>query len=101
MREEAVGNYEIGEEDQEEEVRLRLGPLAEPTPAGVRNRGAAERKGPRRRTSHGMADRQAKAAAPGATGDNHGAPGSGPHNAAEEESTEDMDALLAAVAGAI
>jgi hypothetical protein len=43
MREEAARNYGIGESDGQEEWN-RLGSLVDPTPATVRNRGAAERK---------------------------------------------------------
>ncbi len=42
-REEASQNYGISESDGQEEWS-RLGSLADPTPATVRNRGAAERK---------------------------------------------------------
>ncbi len=61
LREEAATNYGIGESDGQEEWR-KMGPLADPSPATVRNIGVAERKkagrvqafmttpGPQRRT---------------------------------------------------
>ena len=48
MRDEAAANYGMEEGWQEEEARDKMGPLADRTPAGVRNRGAAERKKARR-----------------------------------------------------
>ena len=48
MREEAAANYGMEEGGREEEARDRMGPLADRTPAGVRNRGATERKKARR-----------------------------------------------------
>ncbi len=44
MRRGAATNYGIEESVDDEEKKGRLGPLAESAPAGVRNRGAAERK---------------------------------------------------------
>ncbi len=52
LREEAMYNYGFEEGIQEEEARQRMGPLADLTPAGVRNRGAAERKKPMRVEAH-------------------------------------------------
>ena len=48
LRGEAATNYNLEEGWREEEARERMGPLAEQTPAGVRNRGAAKRKRMRR-----------------------------------------------------
>ena len=44
LRNDAAANYGLEEGWREEERRERMGPLAEQTPAGVRNRGASERK---------------------------------------------------------
>ena len=44
LRDEAASNYGLEEGWREEAARDRMGPLAEKTPAEVRNRGAAERK---------------------------------------------------------
>ena len=41
LRSDAAANYSLEEGWREEEGRERMGPLAEQTPAGVRNRGAA------------------------------------------------------------
>jgi hypothetical protein len=43
MRDEAADNYGSRDGFEEEEAAVRMGPLAAPTPAAVRNRGAAER----------------------------------------------------------
>jgi hypothetical protein len=43
MRQEAIENYGLVEEEDRDEWG-RLGPVMEPTPATIRNRGAAERK---------------------------------------------------------
>jgi len=40
LRDEAAANYGFQEGFREDEARERMGPLAEPTPAGIRNRGA-------------------------------------------------------------
>jgi len=48
LRNEAAEIYGFQEVFQEDEARGRLGPLAEPTPVGVRNRGAIERQKARR-----------------------------------------------------
>ncbi len=92
MREEARNNYGISEADQEDEANKRMGPLVEPTPAGVRNRGAAERKKTYNREPQPQEERQSVPS------------GNNVHRARteeEEESQEDMDDLMAAVAGAI
>jgi hypothetical protein len=44
LRDETGENYGFQEEFQEEEARERMGPMAEPTPTVIRNRGAADRK---------------------------------------------------------
>ena len=44
LRDEAGDNYGFHEGFQEEEAREKMGTLAEPTPAMIRNRGAPERK---------------------------------------------------------
>ncbi len=67
MREEAMFNYGFEEGTTEEEARQKMGPLADPTPAGVRNRGAAERKKPRRAETHGAGGRQATTTTTGDT----------------------------------
>ena len=43
MPDEAADKYDFRDGFEEEEDALRMGPLAAPTPAEVRNRGAAER----------------------------------------------------------
>ncbi len=54
LREEAADDYGFkqGLEEEEDEARLRIGPLSEPTLAVVRNRGAAERKHAKRLETH-------------------------------------------------
>ncbi len=47
IRDEAIANHGIEEEEGTEQWD-RLGPLAEPTPATARNKGAAERRKERR-----------------------------------------------------
>ena len=66
LRDEAAANYGMEEGWREETARDRLGPLAERTPAGVRNRGAAERKKARREDAElPVGDRQTTTGARG------------------------------------
>ena len=48
MRAEAITNYGIEEDEEDEETLARLGPLADATPTQVKNRGATERRKGRR-----------------------------------------------------
>jgi hypothetical protein len=48
QRNEAAANYGLSEGFREEEARERMGPLAEHTPARVRNKGATKMKKARR-----------------------------------------------------
>ena len=61
LRDEAADNYCFQEGFQEDEARERMRPLAEPTPAMVKNRGAAKGKKARRVEAF-VAERREKAA---------------------------------------
>jgi hypothetical protein len=93
MRQEAIENYGLVEGEDQEEWN-RLGPMMEPTPAAVRNRGAAERK-TRRRVEAYMATpenrRQSEATAQPQRSEQRD----------EEQREEDMDELMEAVAEAL
>jgi len=100
LRDEAGDNYGFKGGFQEEEAREKMGPLAEPTPAVIRNRGAAERKKTRRMEA--VVAGRSETAAGGAgeedarreEGDVHQHQGEG------EASEEHMDVLMEAIAEA-
>ena len=93
MRQEAIENYGMVEGEDQEEFS-RLGPLMEPTPATVKNRGAAERKTRRRVEAYMTAP------------ENQGqtevtAQPIGTEQRDEDQREEDMDELMEAVAKAL
>ena len=80
-----------------------MGPLAEPTPAVIRNKGAAERKA-RRRVKTVVTDHRSAQAGAAEGGDSQRR-GEGIHRQRQQEededSEEDMDTMMEAVAEAI
>ena len=101
LRDEAAANYGLGEGWREEAARERMGLLAERTPAGVRNRGAAERKRARRGEAGIPAGSKQTTAKTREEGD-----GREKREARQEAretgtSKENMDGILQAVAEAI
>ncbi len=101
LRDETADNYGLRAGVQDEEAKEKLRPLAEPRPAIVRNRGAAERKKTRGVEAF-MEESNAMAAnAAGEEGRRRG--GGDAHRQQEEgeEAEEDMEALMDAVARAI
>jgi hypothetical protein len=101
LRDEAADNYGFQEVFQEDELRERMGPLAEPTLVVFRNRGAAERKKARRVEAFVV---KRSGAAADATREAGTRREEGEAQQKQEEvgdSPEDMDALMEAVAEAI
>ena len=101
LRDEAGKNYGLHEEFQEEEARERMGPLAEPTPAMIRNRGAAKRKKTGRVEAEGAGRRETTARGAGEE-DARGEEGDVQQQLGEgEASEENMEVTMEAVAEAI
>ena len=101
LRDEAGNNYGFHEGFQEEEAREKMGPLAELTPAVIRNRGAAERK-KTRRVEAVVAGRSETAAGGAREQDaRRGEVDVQKQQGEGEASEENMDVLMEAVAEAI
>jgi hypothetical protein len=103
LRDEAADNYGFQEGFDEEEAREKMGPLAEPTPAVIRNRGAAERKTSRRAEIFVTKRKSTEADATGAD-DRRRREGDAHQQRQQEEgedSEEEMDVVLEAIAEAI
>ncbi len=100
LRGEATDNYGFRAGIHDEEAREKLGSLAEPTPATIRNIGAVERKEPRgvqafvEERSNTATEDTREEGKRGDSGDTHQQEEGG------EEAEEDMDALMDAVARA-
>jgi hypothetical protein len=101
LRDEAADNYGFQEGFQEEEAREKMGPLAEPTPATIRNRGAATRM-KMKRVEAFVAER-GKTATSAAREEDTGREEGGPQQQHEEKGAteEDMNALMEAIAEVI
>ena len=101
LMDEAAVNYGFREGFQEDEARERMGPLAEPTPAMVRNKGATKRKRARRGEAF---DAERDGTTMEATREEETRREERDTQQQQEgldESPENMDALLEAVAEAI
>jgi hypothetical protein len=92
-RHEVAKNYTIGEGDGQDEWS-RLGPMVDPTPATVRNRGAAERKTKRRVEAFTATPRTQRQT-------EHMAQPQRPEPKDETKEEEDLEELMEAVALAL
>jgi hypothetical protein len=101
LRDEAAANYGLGEGWREEAARERMGPLAERTPARVRNRGADERKRARRGESGIPAGSRQTSARTREEGDGREERETSQEARETGTSKENIDGILQAVAEAI